>query len=196
MLSTEVKESFLSLIRLGIGHSACSQATSVDWNSIKALADQHGLSAVVLDGIDKLNTNLTNGTKLTDTLPLEMKLEWIGEVLQEYEQRYEQYKRAIADLAGWHNANGFKMMVLKGYACGLNWPKPEHRPCGDIDIWQFGEYKEADKTVASEKSIKVDRSHHHHTVFDWGEFTVENHYDFNNVHHHKSSAELEKTLRN
>jgi hypothetical protein len=210
MLSTEVKESFLSLIRLGIGHSACSQATSVDWNSIKALADQHGLSAVVLDGIDKLNTNLTNGTKLTDTLPLEMKLEWIGEVLQEYEQRYEQYKRAIADLAGWHNANGFKMMVLKGYACGLNWPKPEHRPCGDIDIWLFGQQREADAALGSwfkvlaeasdqgrahDPNFKIDKGHHHHTVFEWQGFTVENHYDFLNVYHHKSNVEMEAILK-
>ena len=197
MLSTEVKESFLSLIRLGIGHSACFPAISVDWNAIKVLAEQHGLSAVILDGIDKLNTNLTNGTKLTDTLPLEMKLEWIGEVLQEYEQRYEQYKRAIADLAGWHNANGFKMMVLKGYACGLNWPKPEHRPCGDIDIWQFGQQKSADVALLNlnDNKIEIDNSHHHHSVFEWEGFTVENHYDFLNVHHHKSNVELEAILK-
>lgn len=86
-------------------------------------------------------------------------------------------------------------MVLKGYACSLDWPKPEHRPCGDIDIWQFGKQKEADRLIAREKGIKVDTSHHHHTVFSWRDFMVENHYDFVNVHGHKSSTELEKVFK-
>jgi hypothetical protein len=87
------------------------------------------------------------------------------------------------------------MMVLKGYACSLDWPKPDHRPCGDIDIWQFGKQVEADAAVAKEKGIKIDNSHHHHTVFWWGDFMVENHYDFINVHHHKGNVELEKEFK-
>lgn len=78
-------------------------------------------------------------------------------------------------------------MVLKGYACSIDWPKPEHRPCGDIDIWLFGKQKEADAALAAspkfhDSSFKIDSSHHHHTVFDWCSFSVENHYDFVNVY--------------
>ena len=134
---------------------------------------------------------------------MEFKLEWIGEVLQEYEGRYEQYKKAIGSLAEFYNQHGFKMMVLKGYACSLYWPKPEHRPCGDIDTWQFGQQKEADAALFkantnrtdSTNRFKIDASHHHHTVFEWEGFTVENHYDFINVHHHKSHAEYERILK-
>lgn len=86
-------------------------------------------------------------------------------------------------------------MILKGYACSLKWPKPEHRPCGDIDIWLFGKQKKADELIAKEKGIKVDTSHHHHTVFFWRDFMVENHYDFVNVHGLKSSAQLEKIFK-
>lgn len=169
---------------------------------LKALADRQGLSAVVLDALN------TDGTNLTDTMPVQMKLEWIGEVLQNYEQRYLAYVKAIESLARWYNQHGFKMMVLKGYACSLDWPKPEHRPCGDIDIWLFGKQKEADALLASSefrveslesaekvKRIKIDSSHHHHTVFEWEGFTVENHYDFVNVHAHKSSKELEVVFK-
>lgn len=99
-------------------------------------------------------------------------MEWIGETLQGYEYRYELYQRAIAELAEFYNSHGFKMMVLKGYACSLDWPKPEHRPCGDIDIWLFGQQREADAALVSwfkvqDPSFKIDSSHHHHTVFDW-----------------------------
>ena len=42
-----------------------------------------------------------------------------------------------------------------------------------------------------ENRVVIDNSHHHHTVFEWEGFTVENHYDFVNVHAHKSSREME-----
>lgn len=207
MTSSKTSDAFLALVRLGIGHGFSDCSENVDWPAVKALADQHGLSAIVLDAIDKCHTEKanTNHSNCTNSLSLDMKLEWIGEVLQEYEQRYEQYKQVIADLAGWHHAHGFKMMVLKGYACSLDWPKPEHRPCGDIDIWQFGKQKEADAALLSlnenqnenenHNKIEIDESHHHHTVFEWNGFTVENHYDFLNVHHHKSNVELEAILK-
>ena len=98
-------------------------------------------------------------------------------------------------MAAFYNSHGFKMMVLKGYACSLDWPRPAHRPCGDIDIWQFGEYKKADALISSLKGIKIDNSHHHHTIFNWGEFTVENHYDFIDVYHRKTGPKLEKIFK-
>ena len=129
------------------------------------------------------------------TIPLNLKLEWIGHVLQIFEERYKAYEKAISELAAFYNRHGFKMMVLKGYGCSLDWPKPNHRPCGDIDIWLFGHWKDADAAVMSKKGIKIDTSHHHHTVFYWQDFMVENHYDFINVHHHKSNVEFERILK-
>lgn len=187
MISSKTADAFLALVRLGIGHGYSGFPDDVDWPAIKALADQHGLSAIVLDGIENLPEKVR---------PSKVELlTWIGEILQEYEQRYELYCRTIAELAGWHNAHGLKMMVLKGYACALNWPRPEHRPCGDIDIWQFGQQKEADALMEKEKGIRIDSAHHHHTVYYWRDFMVENHYDFLNVHHHKSNVSLEVILK-
>lgn len=41
------------------------------------------------------------------------------------------------------------MMVLKGYGLGKNYPAPNHRPCGDIDIWNFGRQEEVDALIMS-----------------------------------------------
>ena len=172
---------------MGIGHRADVMSDGVDWNELKDLAEKQGLGAVVLDGVEKLNEQ--------QRPPKVFLLEWIGETLQGYEYRYEQYCKAIAELAGFYNSHGYKMMVLKGYACALNWPKPEHRPSGDIDIWLFGQQKEADAALVKERGIEIDSSHHHHTIFYWGVFMVENHYDFVNVHAHRSSAEMEKVFK-
>lgn len=185
------REAFLSLVRLGIGHSAGALPSVVDWHAVRALAERQGLSGVVLDGVEVLRKR-QSGVELPDKLFL---AQWIGEVLQGFECRYESYCKTIAEMAAFYNAHGFKMMVLKGYSCSLNWPRPEHRPCGDIDIWLFGRQKEADAVMAKELGVKFDKSHHHHTVFSWGGFSVENHYDFGNVHHHKSSVALEKVFK-
>ena len=175
------KDIFLQIVRQGIGHCSIRISGEIDWNAIKTHAERQGLSAIVVDGIEKLPE--------TQCPPKELLLLWIGDVLQNYEQRYMSYSKALEEMAGFYNSHGFKMMVLKGYACGLNWPKPDHRPYGDIDIWQFGQQNEADE-VLKVMGIKVDNSHHHHTVFTWGDFMVENHYDFINVYHRKSNVEL------
>ena len=116
-------------------------------------------------------------------------------MIQGYEQRYALYRKAVADLGAWYHAHGYRMMLLKGLACGMDWPKPVHWPYGDIDIWLFGHQQAADKEMFEEfkkfEGFKIDNSHHHHTVFQWQGFTVENHYDFVNVHVHRSSRELE-----
>ena len=201
-------QAFLQLVRLGVGHSAEPLHGPVDWDEVEALAIKQGLMGVVLDGVQRLAESADNA----DTIPYKKKLEWLGQVMQGYELRYREYRNALAELAAFYDSHGYKMMVLKGYACGLNWPKLEHRPYGDIDIWMFGRQKEADALIESLEfkveslesvdsgelkvgSIKVDKSHHHHTVFNWMGFTVENHYDFENVHHHKSSLELEKVFK-
>lgn len=188
MLSQTQKESFLSLIRLSIGHSTNYLSCDYDWRAIEELSSKHGLSAVIIDGIEKLPDSKRPSK--------EVLLNWIGTVLQAYEYRFEQYRKSIAEIAAFYNSHGYKMMLLKGYACSLDWPKPEHRPCGDIDIWLFGKQKEADALLAKEKGIEIDDSHQHHSVFTWRDFSVENHYDFINVHHHKSNVSFERILKN
>ena len=186
MVNKEYKQSFLLLVRLGVGHRG-SLPKVVDWGAIKTLADHQGLSAVVVDGMEQLLE--------TQLCPKEIVLSWADGVSRRYESRFTLYQQAVAELASWYNSHGYKMMVLKGYACGINWPKSEHRPYGDIDIWVFGEQKEADALLAKEKGIKVDSSHHHKAVFRWRGFTVENHYDFVDAHVRKSNAELEKIFK-
>ena len=185
-MDSSLKDSFLNLVRLGIGHQELNPSSDFDWSTIKPLAMRQGLDAVVIDGIEKL-PEVQRPSK--ETL-----LEWIGEVLQGYEYRYEAYRHAVADLASFYHRHEVKMMVLKGYACAQNWPKPEHRPCGDIDIWLFGAYNKADALI-KEKGIYVDISHHHHTVFNWEEFTVENHYDFVNIYDYQSSRKLDAIFK-
>lgn len=197
MVDAGLKDTFLTLIRLGIGKNGTLSFTNlIDWDRVEALAERQGLLGVVYDGA----VRLTDSKDGSDFFPLTVKLRWMGKVMQWYEKRFLLYRKAVADLGAWYNAHGYRMMVLKGLTCGMDWPRPEHRLYGDIDIWLFGQQEVADRELVSslrlqDSGFKIDNSHHHHSVFNWKGVTVENHYDFMNVHHHKSNAEIEKVLK-
>lgn len=187
------KETLLSLIRLGIGHPVTILPESIDWETIRSLASEQGLSAIVLDGAQVLtDRGALNEGRVMD---VQLKKQWIGSVIQSFEWKYEEYRKSLGQLARFYNEHGFKLMVLKGYGLGLNYVRPEHRPYGDIDIWAFGKFKEADTALAKELSIPIEKSHHHHTTFYFNGYLVENHYDFLNVHYGHGNEELEKILK-
>lgn len=50
----KTKEVLLSLVRMGIGHSSGVLPEVVDWIELKDLSEKQGLSAIVLDGIERL----------------------------------------------------------------------------------------------------------------------------------------------
>ena len=178
---------FLSLVKLGIGKPVHNLPQSFDWPSIHTLAVEQGLSAIVMDGIERLPEQLRP--------PKELTLQWIGEVLQSYEYRYSDYAKAIGELAAFYSKHGIKLMILKGYGLGLNYPIAKHRPCGDIDTWNFGRQEEADAVLTKELGIPVDTSEHHHTVFSWKGYMVENHYDMLITTATKANGQLEPVLK-
>ena len=177
----------LYLTRLGIGHEKRPLAEQPDWRVLEALAEKQGLTAIVFDGIKQLQPE--------QMPPKKILLKWIGNVMHGYEYRYLDYEKAIAELAKYYSENGIKMMVLKGYGLGNNYPAPNHRPSGDIDIWNFGRQEEADALIEEKYKIHIDKRELHHTCFDWKGYWVENHYDFLIVQTIKTNALLEPILK-
>jgi hypothetical protein len=84
---------------MGIGHSVYTLPVNVDWITIQALGIRHGLSVIIIDGIERLPESKRP--------PKEILLEWIGEVLQGYEYRFEMYCRTIEEMANFYNGHGY-----------------------------------------------------------------------------------------
>ncbi len=67
----------------------------------------------------------------------------------------------------------------------------------------YGKQKEADAALLKANTnftdgthhFAIDASQHHHTTFYWGDFMVENHYDFINTHRHYSHWGLEQIFK-
>lgn len=170
---------------------------NVNWEKVLKLSVRQCVVGVAYDAIELLPVELSPERP---TL-----LKWIGYVAR-MEGAYERYRETIFSLADFYAENGYKMMLLKGYGLSSCYPVPERRPTGDIDIFlgregatpPFGQkdvWKEADRLLQNKLNIKVDNTHHHHSVFMYKRYSVENHFDFINVYDHKSSREFEKLFK-
>lgn len=177
----------------------------VDWTSLYTISAQQNISAIVWDNIQQAISD--------SIIPIErqptkaQKIQW-ALATEQVERKYARQKVVIAKLARFFAEHDIKMVILKGYGLSLNYPVPNHRPCSDVDIWLFEEQKtadgaikrysvqqKADNLLREHFNIEVDEDKHHHTVFYVDGVMVENHYDFLNIHAHRSNRVIEARLQ-
>lgn len=176
----------LTLAQIGITGTGMSRSFyDVDWNYIINVSRGQGCSAILLDAVEKLSSDVRPSKPLL--------LQLIGQTTV-MERMYVKHKEQIALLADFYKQHGIRELLLKGYGCSLCYPKPEHRPTGDIDIYLFGKMNDADILVESEFGIKVHREYHKHSTFNYKGVEVENHAKFIDDISHKSNIRFEKIL--
>lgn len=187
---TEEQRVLLNLTKYGIGNTDhIIIPSTVNWGKILSLSLKQGVNAIVLDG---LNSSFDAGNAVS--MPFGEKMEMIG-ATQQVENVYAQHQKTLNNLSHFYSKYGIRTMVLKGLGLSNNYPIPNHRPCGDIDIYLFGDTDKADSLLNKEFGIEVDNSHHNHTVFSFQGITVENHYNFANIYAHRSSAKVDRWLK-
>lgn len=164
---------------------------STDWDELYRLSTTQGVLGIVWDGMQRPMCD--KGVISQKFLSKSQKFQWAVNV-ERIEQTYCKQEEALGNLAKIYSEYGIKMMVLKGYGLSLCYPTPNHRPCGDIDIWLYGERKRADNLLRK-RGFQISEDEHHHTVFSFNNIMVENHYDFINVHAHRSNIKIEKRLK-
>lgn len=195
----------LELIKVALGRSKeCALPNALDWNTLFCLSIKQCVPSVVMDGLNQSLISLPQDPIVT-TSEKAIKLKWLGMVLN-MEKQYAKHECIVADLASFYQQEGYQMMLLKGYDLSKYWPIPNHRPIGDIDIFLMDVdnanmdkkapvWKRADMMIEEKFGIKVDNSHHHHSVFTYKGTMVENHFDFVNVHSHCSNKWIEKEFK-
>lgn len=190
------QEILFKLLRIALGKEAPAPLPNdVNWKEVYDLSLKQGVGAIACDGM----------LSLTDcSIDEDLRYMWMGQSMV-IEQKYYQQQSSIAKLASFYHAQGIRMMLLKGYGLSLNYPIPEHRPTGDIDIFLLpidfekkdkkNVWRDGDKSVSALLNIKVEDSHEHHTTFLFEGQTVENHYDFVNTKGTRSSRFIESELK-
>lgn len=192
-----MEKELFALLRLGLAITTTEEENLSDfivltadkWVRIGDLARKQGVSGILLDGVDKLETTRYG---LTRKLTAAQKLEWIGEVLQ-IEQRNRQQVVVMNDLACKWKRQGCRVMVMKGQANGGFYSKPEHRNPGDIDCYLFENYARGND-IARQEGANVDESWYKHSVINYKGETFENHQYFVHTRDGKRGKRLNQEL--
>ena len=197
--SSKTFDAFLALVRLGVGYteaidsSVISVLDGVEWKQLKYLADAHGLSAVVLDGIEKCPTNAI------EKMPQRVRLEWIGEVVRE-ENVYTNQQATATDMANAFHNNGIRTYVLKGMVIAECYPNPRHRLSVDMDCYLSAEKDNSEvwalgNNLIKSKGFRVATDFYKNSTFYLPNLVVENHHFLTPFRGNRRLAELERTLQ-
>lgn len=192
-----MENELFALLRLGLGNSTPEKENLTDfiimsakqWARLGEMAFGQGVLGFVLDGIERL-AEIHNGS--TGELTKEQKLEWISHVMQ-IEQGNRHQIAVMNDLARKWIDEGCEVMVMKGQANGLMYPKPCHRSPGDIDCYLFNDYA-LGNVIARNIGADVDESWYKHSVIRYAGETFENHQYFVHTREGKRSKLLQKEL--
>lgn len=183
----EEHKELLCLLKKAIATEDDGEQTIVtDWQNLYRNATKQSVAAIIFDLLERKVGNVV--------LHKSVMLEWLGQSLFQ-KSIYEQYVQAISNLASSYATQHIRMLLLKGYGLSLNYPKPELRNVGDIDIYLFGEKEHGDDMVERELNIPVNRAYHKHSNFSYKGVAVENHGKFFDDEKHKSNGSFELRLK-
>lgn len=194
-----------ALLRLGLGTSKDIQKENISslfmsteerWEQLKETASFHGVSGIVLDGLQVIMNELGAGCfsrSITTNAWKIFILQWIGEVQQGYEGGNMQQMVVVDNIQKLWARSGIRMMLMKGQAMGSYYPEPNHRAPGDIDCYLFDDYIKGNES-AKQWADKVDEGWYKHSVISYKGETIENHQYFVHTREGKSSKQLNQIL--
>lgn len=191
-VSSSVKETFLTLVRLGLGLPAAGISRDIDWQAIQEVASQHGLSGVALDGIEHLPE-----LQRPDKLDL---LQWIGEVLQNESNLSLQWN-VSCKMADVFDQNYIRTYILKGSVIAECYPKPSRRVSTDIDCFLLPKKGSFDawslgNDLMRYQGCKVGVDFYKHSDFHLQGVKVENHRFMTPCRGNKWLTKMEAVLQN
>lgn len=179
MKLSDNQEVFFALVRAGLwadlpvhGEGFIVHGSEpVDWEKVYQLALEQSVQGLVLAGIEKTNTDLTDKTNRP---PQGLLLRWIGEV-QMIEQQNLAMNKFVGQLIERLRKEGIYALLVKGQGIAQCYEKPLWRASGDVDLLlDAGNYEKArvycDSTFgpsANETAKNKERLHQDYQIGDW-----------------------------
>ncbi len=168
----QTEQLYLELLKASLQRQSPQEELFTDldaslWEQVCALSDRQRTTAMVVDSI------LSLPEPLQPPRPFRLKL-----LLQreQIENRNEQLNRVLGEITTQYNGLDCPTLLLKGQGAALNWPLPQHRSPGDIDLFFFrkGDYERVNRWVR-EQGIRCEQESVKHLGFDWKGVHIENH---------------------
>lgn len=190
-------EGLISLLQAALGNASQHLAKGVDLKFVYELSRQQEVTAVALDGLQKL---MGKRSQLSFPRALKaIKLQWIGSLMVQ-ETHYRTNLMAAQELSALYADNEMLTYVLKGFSISQLYPISSHRFSCDLDCFllskdgSFDAY-ELGNSLVEAKGAKVDASYYKHAVFAYNGLTVENHRYCCSVKRSERTRRLESYLQ-
>ncbi len=166
-----------------------SDCTTEGWTQMFKMAARQGLLAIAWDALEELQAEYGG---LCRGMSRETKIRWALSI-KNIEEVHLRQREALKELAGIFAESGMRVMVLKGLGLAEMYPRPEHRECGDLDIYLFGDFEKGNE-VMRKMGIAVEYDGTKHSKFYYKGIPVENHKNFLNVTTTRVDKDLEREL--
>lgn len=163
------------LVRMAMGwETDFSLPDDVNWKSVLNLALKQGVYAVAMDGYEFYLKNNPSAQSFLDIQGNEALKEDAFYTIQDTETIYSQHYIALTALSEILAKSDIRFLLLKGFSCAQYYPLPEHRCCGDIDIFPGYRYSECNEALNS-SGITTDQHYYRHSVAEIYDVNIENH---------------------
>lgn len=191
----------LGLLRLSLGNECSgedmSALTSSEWKRLVDMAFDGGVAALAVDGFQK-SIGSTGSPSENEELALDseeledLKCEWFVSVIHaevDNRRKFVQASRFAAALANM----GVKCRVLKGMSFAQYYSVPEHRECGDCDVY-LGERWQTGNEVAVALGGRHEFGTYKHSHLFLGDLMIENHRYLTDFNGTKQGKRIERLL--
>lgn len=144
-------KAFLTLLQAGLWNRELLLSHFEDkvFSEIYRIAEEQSVIGLVASGMEILNASANL------TVPLEMKLQIIGEALQ-IEQQNKEMNAFIAELNSYLRERNVSTLLVKGQGIAQCYERPLMRACGDIDLFLSNENYYFAKTILPAIASEVD----------------------------------------
>lgn len=171
---TKEQENLFLLMKSALWNDELSTRSirDVDWGELYKLANEQCLVGIVADTFRYLSIEQCNRDE---------RLRWLAYVVR-LEKKNQEMNLLVGKLFGKFCKMNLSPVLLKGQAFAANYTDPQHRQCGDIDVY-FKNRKDCETAVAW--AAKIDKSaavspenkrERKHFTFSIGSNVVELHY--------------------
>lgn len=139
----------VSLLKSGLTGKAANpkevkSCTIAEWEKLLHIADEASVTGIVLDAVEMLPK---------DTVPTDVKVR-MKEFQAEVEEKHKLQEKILGKLTKKFSDMGIETVQLKGVGLSMDYPTPNHRFGGDIDI--FTRLKGTTTTERSNASNIID----------------------------------------
>ena len=165
-MSSTSRESLLALIREYYIHNDHDNNPVIqieNWDEVMEIASKQGVVSLCLESLESLPK---------ENRPAKQTLLNLIGITTQQEAQYSLQLKVLRKLSDYFHKNDITPILLKGYSLSLNYPVPNHRPSGDIDLF-LSDGRRADELIKA-LGIEVKQNEEKHSTFSFNGIHVEN----------------------